>query len=59
MIEILHYLKDPKLWDYGMLLLIMGNAGCISSTVVTIVRLLRKSDDPEPQSPAGAPDVGW
>ena len=32
MIEILHYLKDPKLWDYGIFLLI-GTAGFRSSTV--------------------------
>ena len=33
MILILHYLRDPKLWEYGIVS-IMGKAGCISSTVV-------------------------
>ena len=33
MIEILHYLKDPEIWDYGVFL-IMDTAGFISSTVV-------------------------
>ena len=32
MIEILHYLKDPKLWNYGIFLL-LGTAGVISPTV--------------------------
>ena len=32
MIEIVHYLNGPRLWDYGIFL-IMGNAGFISSTV--------------------------
>ena len=30
--KILHYLKDPKLWNYGIFL-IMGNAGFCPSTV--------------------------
>ena len=35
MIYILHYLKDPRLLDYGNygIFLIMGNAGPIPSTV--------------------------
>ena len=32
MIQILHYLKDPKLWELWIFL-IMGNAGFISSAV--------------------------
>ena len=34
MIKILHYLKDPKLWELWCIPIIMGNAGLISSTVV-------------------------
>ena len=34
MIEILHYLKDPKLWEFMGIFLIMGDAGFMSSTVV-------------------------
>ena len=33
MIQILHDLKDPQLWEFGILL-IMGTAGFISSTAV-------------------------
>ena len=33
MIEVLHYLKDPQLWNCGIFL-IMGTAGFISSTVL-------------------------
>ena len=33
MIEILHYLEDPKLWELGYIFLIMGHAGFISSTL--------------------------
>ena len=33
MIEILHYLQDPRLWELWYMILIMGNAGFISSTV--------------------------
>ena len=32
-IEILHYLKDPKLWELWVYSLLWGNAGFISSTV--------------------------
>ena len=32
MIELLHYLNDPRLWELWYV--IMGNAGFISSTVV-------------------------
>ena len=35
MIQILHYLKDPKLLNYG-LSLIMGNARFVSSTALTL-----------------------
>ena len=34
MIDILHYLKDPKLWEVRYTPYYMGNAGFISSTVV-------------------------
>ena len=34
MIEILHYLKDPNLWEFMGIFLIMGNAGFLSSAVV-------------------------
>ena len=40
MLAILHYLKDPKLCNYGVFL-IVGNAGFISSTVVAL-RKFRK-----------------
>ena len=33
MIKILHYLKDPKLWELWYIFLILGYAGFISSTV--------------------------
>ena len=36
-IYILHYLKDPKLWDG--IFLIMGNAVCISSTVSHMITI--------------------
>ena len=33
MIEVLHYLKDPKLWELWFIPYYMGNAEFISSTV--------------------------
>ena len=38
MIQILHYLKDPELWEKFGIFPIMGNAGFISSTVESILR---------------------
>ena len=38
MIEILHYLKDSKLWELSYIFLMMGNAGLISSTVGMVFR---------------------
>ena len=32
--KILHYLKDPKLWELWCIFLIMGNAGFCPSAVV-------------------------
>ena len=37
MIQILQYLKDPKLWESWYIFLIMGNAGFISPTVESII----------------------
>ena len=34
MIEILHYLKDPKLWELMVYSFFWGNAGFIPSSVV-------------------------
>ena len=36
MIETLHYLKDPKLWEMQHIPF-MGNAGSISSTVILVI----------------------
>ena len=36
MIEILHDLQDPKLWEIWYIFLMMGKAGFISSTVVAL-----------------------
>ena len=36
MIKNLHYLKDPKLWEFWYIFLFMGNAGFISSTVCSL-----------------------
>ena len=33
MIQPLHYLKDPKLWEFMVIFLILGNTGFISSAV--------------------------
>ena len=46
MIEILPYLKDPKLYGNYGIFLIMGNAGIISSTV----------GEPQHRNPRNAPE---
>ena len=37
MMQILQYLKDPKLWELWYIFLMMGNAGFISSTLESII----------------------
>ena len=55
MIEILHYVKDPKEREYYGMFLVMGNAGFISSTVsskhfVITILLTQRLNPKDPES---------
>ena len=43
MIEILRFLKDPKLWELWYLILIMGNARFISGHEVVVQQTLQSA----------------